>query len=137
MPIRETELDSGAASGVGKLGQPDLLGSILSRPASQARNLAAHRVGRAGQAVERDRVAVVVEDQEGRLLHEHPRDVVEPEIGTAEQAAGPAQVEPVDRPTLAQQVPQVAAPEVAQSARLPRSWTDALVSLRCSGEPSR
>ena len=45
-------------------------------------------------------MAVVVENQEGRLLDEHPRDVVEPEIRAAEQAAGPAQVEPVDRPAF-------------------------------------
>ena len=59
-------------------------------------------------------MAVVVEDQEGRLLDQHPRDVVEPEVGPAEQAAGPAQVEPVDRSALPQQVPEVAAPQVAQ-----------------------
>ena len=60
-------------------------------------------------------MAVVVEQQDGRLLHEHPRDVVEPEIGAAEEAAGSAQIEPVERPALAEQVAQVAAPQVGQS----------------------
>ena len=59
-------------------------------------------------------MAVVVENQQGRLLHEQPRDVVEPEIGAAEQAARSAQVEPVDRPALTQQVTQMAAPQVAK-----------------------
>ena len=59
-------------------------------------------------------MAVVVENQERRLLDEQPRDVVEPEVRPAEEAAGPAQVEPVERPALAQQVAQVAAPQVGQ-----------------------
>ena len=59
-------------------------------------------------------MAVVVEQQQGRLLHQHPRDVVEPEIGAAEQAARAAQVEPVDRSPFSQQVPQVASPEVGE-----------------------
>ena len=59
-------------------------------------------------------MAVVVEDQEGRLLHEQPRDVVEPEIGPAEKPPARLRSSRSIDPALAEQVPQVAAPEVAQ-----------------------
>ena len=83
-----------------ELGQPDLIGIDLEPAGQPGLKGAANRVGRTGQAVQRDRVAVVVEDQEGRLLHEQPRDVVEPEVGAAKEPAGSAQIEPVDRSAL-------------------------------------
>ena len=101
--------------GVAGSGIQTSCGSILSRPASQQRNSCRTAIRRACQPIERNRVAVVVENQDRRFLDKHSRDVVEPEVGPSEQAARSTQIEPVECPALPQEVAQVAAPQIAQS----------------------
>ena len=78
-----------AESSHGAIGQPDLLGIDLEPAGQPGAEPVADRLGRARQPVQRDRVAVVVQDQQRRLLDEHPRDVVEPEVGAAEAGRRP------------------------------------------------
>ena len=104
-------------------------GSIRSRRASQSWKASPRFGGRAGQPVQRDRVPVVVQEQDGRLLNDHPGDVGEPEVGAAEEPPRAVQVKPVEGPALAEQVAQVAAPQVGEG-EIPRSCTEAFVSLR-------
>ena len=81
-------------------------------------------------------MAIVVEDQGCRFLDEHPSDVVEPQIGPAEQACRPAEIEPIERSALAQKWARWLRLRLLR-ARLPSNCTEALVSLRWSGLPSR
>ena len=97
-----------------RLRQPDLRRIDLQPARQPGPELATNRLRRARQPVHRDRPAIVVQVQDRRLLDEHPRDVVEPQVRAPQHAAGPAQVEPVERPALPQQVPEVAAPQVGQ-----------------------
>ena len=57
---------------------------------------------------------VVVQHQDRRFLDDHPGDVIEPEIRPAKQPAGAVQIESVEHPPLAEQVAQVAAPQVGE-----------------------
>src|SRR5208283_3933298 len=88
---------------------------------------------RAGQTVERNRVPVVVQEQDRRFLDDQPGDVIEPEIGTTKQSAGAVQVEPVQNPPLAEQVAQVASPQVGErqvAQQLHRGFRVAAVKRR-------
>ena len=53
-----------------QLGQPDQIGIDLEPARQPGLEGEPNRVGRTGQAVNRNRVAVVVENQQGRLLHQ-------------------------------------------------------------------
>ena len=67
------------------IGEPDFLG-LDAQPAAQPLLEGTARFrGRASQSVQGDRVPVVVQEQDGGLLNDHPGDVSEPEVGSAEE----------------------------------------------------
>ena len=74
----------GYGRGRGKLGDPNFIRVDLEPVGQPGAEPSPRRRRRAGQPIKRNRVAVVIQQQQSSLLHEHSRDVIEPEIGTAE-----------------------------------------------------